>query len=78
MCRAVYRQASNINMLKDGMTIEATHVRKKQLHQYLPAELLHRGKKKVIIYIYYYYLDVRFILFLDVCICSVLCTVVIS
>lgn len=43
----VYRQASNINMLKDGMTIEATHVRKKQLHQYLPAELVHRGKKKV-------------------------------
>ncbi|KAM9476524.1 poly(A) polymerase gamma isoform 2-T2 [Clarias gariepinus] len=42
----VYRQASNINMLKDGMTIEATHVRKKQLHQYLPAELVQRGKKK--------------------------------
>ncbi|XP_062850860.1 poly(A) polymerase gamma [Trichomycterus rosablanca] len=42
----VYRQASNINMLKDGMTIEATHVRKKQLHQYLPADLVHRGKKK--------------------------------
>ncbi|XP_026793495.1 poly(A) polymerase gamma isoform X1 [Pangasianodon hypophthalmus] len=42
----VYRQASNINMLKEGMTIEATHVRKKQLHQYLPAELVHRGKKK--------------------------------
>uniref|UniRef100_A0A8B9LUX1 polynucleotide adenylyltransferase n=1 Tax=Astyanax mexicanus TaxID=7994 RepID=A0A8B9LUX1_ASTMX len=36
----VYRQASNINMLKDGMTIEATHVKKKQLHQYLPAELV--------------------------------------
>lgn len=45
---AVYRQASNINMLKEGMTIEATHVRKKQLHQYLPAELVHRGKKKVV------------------------------
>uniref|UniRef100_A0AAR2KV13 polynucleotide adenylyltransferase n=1 Tax=Pygocentrus nattereri TaxID=42514 RepID=A0AAR2KV13_PYGNA len=42
----VYRQASNINMLKDGMTIEATHVKKKQLHQYLPAEMVHRGKKK--------------------------------
>ncbi|XP_076830623.1 poly(A) polymerase gamma isoform X2 [Brachyhypopomus gauderio] len=42
----VYRQANNINMLKDGMSIEATHVRKKQLHQYLPAELVHRGKKK--------------------------------
>uniref|UniRef100_A0A4W4GNJ6 polynucleotide adenylyltransferase n=1 Tax=Electrophorus electricus TaxID=8005 RepID=A0A4W4GNJ6_ELEEL len=43
----VYRQANNINMLKEGMTIEATHVRKKQLHQYLPSELVHRGKKKV-------------------------------
>uniref|UniRef100_A0A4W4GTX4 polynucleotide adenylyltransferase n=1 Tax=Electrophorus electricus TaxID=8005 RepID=A0A4W4GTX4_ELEEL len=42
----VYRQANNINMLKEGMTIEATHVRKKQLHQYLPSELVHRGKKK--------------------------------
>uniref|UniRef100_A0A8B9LYA3 polynucleotide adenylyltransferase n=1 Tax=Astyanax mexicanus TaxID=7994 RepID=A0A8B9LYA3_ASTMX len=42
----VYRQASNINMLKDGMTIEATHVKKKQLHQYLPAELVHKSKKK--------------------------------
>uniref|UniRef100_A0A8C1MMX5 Poly(A) polymerase n=1 Tax=Cyprinus carpio TaxID=7962 RepID=A0A8C1MMX5_CYPCA len=41
----VYRQASNINMLKDGMTIEATHVKKKQLHQYLPPELVQRKKK---------------------------------
>lgn len=44
---SVYRQASNINMLKEGMAIEATHVRKKQLPQYLPSELVHRGKKKV-------------------------------
>lgn len=29
------------------MTIEATHVRKKQLHQYLPADLVYKGKKKV-------------------------------
>ncbi|XP_065152779.1 poly(A) polymerase gamma isoform X1 [Paramisgurnus dabryanus] len=43
----VYRQASNINMLKDGMTIEATHVKKKQLHQYLPAELVQRKKKSL-------------------------------
>uniref|UniRef100_A0A673LP59 Poly(A) polymerase n=1 Tax=Sinocyclocheilus rhinocerous TaxID=307959 RepID=A0A673LP59_9TELE len=41
----VYRQASNINMLKDGMTIEATHVKKKQLHHYLPPELVQRKKK---------------------------------
>lgn len=32
-------------MLKDGMTIEATHVKKKQLHQYLPPELVQRKKK---------------------------------
>ncbi|XP_052007428.1 poly(A) polymerase gamma-like isoform X2 [Xyrauchen texanus] len=43
----VYRQASNINMLKDGMTIEATHVKKKQLHQYLPAEIVQRKKKSL-------------------------------
>lgn len=42
---AVYRQASNINMLKDGMKIEATHVKKKQLHQYLPPELVQRKKR---------------------------------
>uniref|UniRef100_A0A8C2KC88 polynucleotide adenylyltransferase n=1 Tax=Cyprinus carpio TaxID=7962 RepID=A0A8C2KC88_CYPCA len=41
----VYRQASNISMLKDGMTIEATHVKKKQLHHYLPPELVQRKKK---------------------------------
>lgn len=32
-------------MLKDGMTIEATHVKKKQLHHYLPPELVQRKKK---------------------------------
>lgn len=41
----VYRQANNINMLKDGMKIEATHVKKKQLHHYLPAEILQKKKK---------------------------------
>uniref|UniRef100_A0A8C5P9Z1 polynucleotide adenylyltransferase n=1 Tax=Leptobrachium leishanense TaxID=445787 RepID=A0A8C5P9Z1_9ANUR len=44
----VYRQANNINMLKKGMKIEATHVKKKQLHYYLPAELLHKRKKQSI------------------------------
>ncbi|XP_013887935.1 poly(A) polymerase gamma isoform X2 [Austrofundulus limnaeus] len=43
----VYRQANNINMLKDGMKIEATHVKKKQLHQYLPAELIQRKKRSI-------------------------------
>lgn len=43
----VYRQASNINMLKDGMTIEATHVKKKQLHHYLSPELVQKKKKSL-------------------------------
>ncbi|XP_077585139.1 poly(A) polymerase gamma isoform X2 [Stigmatopora nigra] len=43
----VYRQANNINMLKEGMKIEATHVRKKQLHQYLPAELVQKKKRSI-------------------------------
>lgn len=42
---AVYRQANNINMLKEGMKIEATHVKKKQLHQYLPPELVQKKKR---------------------------------
>uniref|UniRef100_A0A8C5ART0 Poly(A) polymerase n=1 Tax=Gadus morhua TaxID=8049 RepID=A0A8C5ART0_GADMO len=41
----VYRQANNINMLKDGMKIEAMHVKKKQLHQYLPPELVQKKKR---------------------------------
>ncbi|XP_045072512.1 poly(A) polymerase gamma isoform X1 [Coregonus clupeaformis] len=44
----VYRQANNINMLKDGMKIEATHVKKKQLHQYLPAELVQKKKRSIV------------------------------
>uniref|UniRef100_A0A3Q3WED0 polynucleotide adenylyltransferase n=1 Tax=Mola mola TaxID=94237 RepID=A0A3Q3WED0_MOLML len=43
----VYRQANNINMLKDGMKIEATHVKKRQLHQYLPPELVQRKKRSI-------------------------------
>lgn len=43
----VYRQANNINMLKDGMKIEATHVKKKQLHQYLPPELIQKKKRSI-------------------------------
>ncbi|ELW63351.1 Poly(A) polymerase gamma [Tupaia chinensis] len=44
--KQVYRQANNINMLKEGMKIEATHVKKKQLHHYLPAEILQKKKKQ--------------------------------
>ncbi|XP_034040450.1 poly(A) polymerase gamma isoform X1 [Thalassophryne amazonica] len=43
----VYRQASNINMLKDGMKIEATHVKKKQLYQFLPPELVQKKKRSM-------------------------------
>ncbi|XP_069464136.1 poly(A) polymerase gamma isoform X2 [Ambystoma mexicanum] len=43
----VYRQASNINMLKEGMRIEATHVKKKQLFHYLPVELLQKKKRSI-------------------------------
>uniref|UniRef100_A0A7N6BYY0 polynucleotide adenylyltransferase n=1 Tax=Anabas testudineus TaxID=64144 RepID=A0A7N6BYY0_ANATE len=43
----VYRQANNINMLKEGMKIEATHVKKKQLHQYLPPELVQKKKRSI-------------------------------
>uniref|UniRef100_A0A8D0GRB2 polynucleotide adenylyltransferase n=1 Tax=Sphenodon punctatus TaxID=8508 RepID=A0A8D0GRB2_SPHPU len=42
----VYRQANNINMLKDGMKIEATHVKRKQLNSYLPADILQKKKKQ--------------------------------
>ncbi|XP_045150046.1 poly(A) polymerase gamma isoform X2 [Echinops telfairi] len=42
----VYRQANNINMLKEGMKIEATHVKKKQLHYYLPPDILQKKKKQ--------------------------------
>ncbi|KAK1171270.1 poly(A) polymerase gamma-like isoform X1 [Acipenser oxyrinchus oxyrinchus] len=43
----VYRQANNISMLKDGMKIEATHVKKRQLHQYLPPDVLQKKKKSI-------------------------------
>ncbi|XP_077189234.1 poly(A) polymerase gamma isoform X3 [Paroedura picta] len=45
--KQVYRQANNINMLKEGMKIEATHVKKKQLHYYLPTDILQRRKKSM-------------------------------
>ncbi|NXU50685.1 PAPOG polymerase, partial [Turnix velox] len=42
----VYRQASNLNVLKEGMKIEATHVKRKHLHYFLPAETLQKRKKQ--------------------------------
>lgn len=35
----------NIKLLKEGMEIEARHVRRKQLSQYLDKELLNRERK---------------------------------
>ncbi|XP_067007897.2 poly(A) polymerase type 3 isoform X2 [Anabrus simplex] len=42
---SVHRQAAQIKMLKDGMRIEAKHVKRKQLHLYLSPSLLKRDKK---------------------------------
>ncbi|XP_070569664.1 poly(A) polymerase beta-like [Ptychodera flava] len=43
----VYRQAFTINMHKEGMKLEAKHVRKKQLGEYLPQSVLRSNKKKL-------------------------------
>ncbi|NXA04371.1 PAPOG polymerase, partial [Sapayoa aenigma] len=42
----VYRQASALNILKEGMKIEATYVKRKQLRYFLPAETLQKRKKQ--------------------------------
>ncbi|XP_071963960.1 poly(A) polymerase beta-like [Antedon mediterranea] len=42
----VHRQALNIKLFEEGMKIEAKHVKRKQLSQYLPPELV-RSKKKL-------------------------------
>lgn len=42
---SVYRQASALNILKEGMKIEATYVKRKQLHYFLPAGTLQKRKK---------------------------------
>lgn len=44
----VNRQAINIKMLKEGMKIEARHVKRKQLNQYLSPSLLKRERKNSI------------------------------
>ncbi|XP_077993622.1 poly(A) polymerase beta-like [Glandiceps talaboti] len=44
----VYRQAVSIGMYKEGMKLEAKHVRKKQLGEYLPQTVLKSNKKKSI------------------------------
>ncbi|XP_045781314.1 poly(A) polymerase type 3 isoform X1 [Maniola jurtina] len=42
--KAVHYQAENNSMLREGMTIEARHVRRKQLHQYLSPSLIKRER----------------------------------
>nr|CAD7586327.1 unnamed protein product [Timema genevievae] len=42
---SVHRQAALIKMLKDGMKIEARHVKRKQLHNYLPLPIIKKEKK---------------------------------
>ncbi|XP_053919590.1 poly(A) polymerase gamma [Cuculus canorus] len=42
----VYWQANNLNMLKEGMKIDTAHVKRKHLHQFLPAEILQKRKKQ--------------------------------
>lgn len=41
----VNRQAVNIHMYKEGMKLEARHVKRKQLHQYLSPSLWKRDRK---------------------------------
>lgn len=41
----VMNNAVNINMLKEGMKLEARHVRRKELHQYLAPSYLRRERK---------------------------------
>lgn len=43
----VNRHAININMYKEGMKLEARHVKRKQLHQYLSPSLLKRERKNI-------------------------------
>lgn len=43
---AVHGQAANIHMLKAGMQIEARHVRRRQLHQYLSPSLIKQRERK--------------------------------
>ncbi|XP_071596448.1 poly(A) polymerase gamma isoform X2 [Heliangelus exortis] len=40
----VYRQANSLNVLKEGMKIEAAHVRRKHLRYFLPADILQKRK----------------------------------
>ncbi|XP_014673259.1 PREDICTED: poly(A) polymerase type 3-like isoform X2 [Priapulus caudatus] len=42
----VHRQAVAISMYKEGMKIEARHVRRKQLTEYLPSSVITRGREK--------------------------------
>lgn len=43
----VYKHAMSINLQKDGMEIEARHLRRKQLSNYVDKELLNRDRKSL-------------------------------
>ncbi|XP_045174821.1 poly(A) polymerase type 3-like isoform X2 [Mercenaria mercenaria] len=43
----VYKQAIHIKLYKEDMSVEIKHVRRKQLDQFVPAEVLTRGCKKI-------------------------------
>ncbi|XP_069666772.1 poly(A) polymerase gamma-like [Haliaeetus albicilla] len=42
----VYSQANYLSVLKEGMKIEAAHVKRRHLHHFLPAETLQKRKKQ--------------------------------
>lgn len=51
---AVERQAEQINMLKEGMWIEAKHVKRRDLHTYVSPSLL-KKERKVVLYLDFIY-----------------------
>ena len=50
----VHRQAASSKMLKEGMRIDAKHVRRKQLSSYLAPGVLQRHKRQVRSIIYFH------------------------
>lgn len=47
ICVTVERQAEQINMFKEGMWIEAKHVKRKDLHTYVSPSLLKKERKVI-------------------------------
>lgn len=57
----VERQAEQINMLKEGMGIEAKHVKRRDLHTYVSASLLKKDKRVRPILILAFYFSLIFL-----------------